>query len=321
MRMAEEIWAPSNFAVDIVRMSADPSPAVLVPWPAAPAGRLDAGPDGSIGGRPCVFLSMVDCLGGLTWDNPFATIAAYHDAFPPSKRAARPNSSLLRVTSPRARRAPERCREGVAAVPGHLGGGARRWHGPPPPGGLRRCRLPPPGGGARFGLRLADAAASGEVVPSDRYGGSLHFLTHQNACLVGYRYHRLRPAERLPGPWPETGYVPGRFVSQPDIDDADAMDAPLIGQRRAARQLSGRAQRNGLRLDRELVGVAIRAELGRVTAAVRATAARAPSRMSRSRGDADGSAHPNRPLTAGRSTEMAHQRRHVAGGTRERSGR
>ncbi len=119
MRMAEEIWAPSNFAVDIVRMSAV-TPAVLVPWPAAPAGRLDAGPDGSIGGRPCVFLSMVDCLGGLTWDNPFATIAAYRDAFPPSERGS---AAQLVVAASHLASSPEgarRLREGVAAVSGTL---------------------------------------------------------------------------------------------------------------------------------------------------------------------------------------------------------
>ena len=119
MKIAEEIWAPSNFAVDLVRLSAI-VPAVLVPWPAAPAGRLDAAPDSSVGGQPCMFLSMVDCLGGLDLGQPLR-----HD-----RRIPRRVSAIRAGQRGPTRRwcKPPRCEPGAAR-----GDSAKEW---------RRSRAP-----------------------------------------------------------------------------------------------------------------------------------------------------------------------------------
>jgi glycosyltransferase involved in cell wall biosynthesis len=262
LKIAEEVWAPSSFAVDLVRLSSI-VPTILVPWPAAPPGRSSAAPASSVGGQQCTFLSIIDCQGDLTWDNPFATIAAFRDAFQPPERGS---SAQLVVGASHLAASPEaarRLREDVAAVSGTL---VEDPDEEQIRSLLQDCDVfVSLHRGTPFGLRLADAVALGKATLATGYSGNLDYMTHQNGCLVGYGFHRLHPGDFYLEPNAEVAYVPEQMWAEPDLDDAARWMRRLARDADLRHRLACVASERGASLTSGTVGESMRTELARVT--------------------------------------------------------
>ena len=261
LRHADEIWAPSWFAADLLA-STPTGPVVVVPTPfdrSAIAVPLPA-PDG-----PLRVAVVVDGAAGLARANPLGAVAAFAAAFGTKAGglpagSERPARLELVVRNVPATRAAAVLAAALATVDGRLVLAAT---------------------GAEVGERLAaaevvlslhrtDAAgqwclsamAAGRPVVGTAYGGWTDVATGSSACLVGFDSEAVSEGEYLldaPGEW---GVEPGQRWASPALDQAAGWLRRLAADRRLVRRV-GAAARQAVEAqpDEAAVGALMRARL------------------------------------------------------------
>ena len=207
LELVEEVWAPSEHAAEVVRMST-PKEVVVVPWPAAFPARA-AGEHGSItdgplagaaagGGQPCTFLVAVPAGTTVARANPLAAVEAFRAAFPRQLRGKAARLVVVLADASGRSEAAEQLERAVDAAGGLL-------VADPSPSELRglleSCEvfvsLHRSGG---FGIEVADALALGKPVVVTGWAGVLDRAGPRACCRVGYSVREVVEADGLLDP-------------------------------------------------------------------------------------------------------------------------
>lgn len=225
----DEVWVPSRFVADAVAKAAPPGFEVRVlPHPVRPG---DAKPDRAgfalSDDRPVV-LTVFDVRSGFARKNPLAAVRAF-------RRANADGRAVMVCKATGVEAAPEQMAELLAEI-GTLGDVRLMtdW--------LPRERMAALLAGADivlslhrsegFGFMPAQAMVVGKAVVATGWSGNLDFMTPDNSALVDYTLVPVRDPQAL--------YDGGRWA-EPDVEDAAAKLAVLLGDAQERRRLGARA--------------------------------------------------------------------------------
>ena len=268
LRACDEVWVPSDFSADIVRVATYAPVAVVPPTlaclqPAAARGSLrpsadeeradGAGPaakhadasdafKGHLPARraPVRVLVLADGEVGLARSNPFAGIAAYAAAISPRRRNL--DAELVVAASGVApgSEAAARLADEVEAVAGTLviadTARARQRL-------LESCEIVVClHRSTAFGAHAAEAMAAAKAVVATAFGGNVEYMGPRSAALVGFRLERVSLGDYYLDNPRLADFAPGQAWARPEIDEAAAWIARLVA-RPALRLAMGRRAR------------------------------------------------------------------------------
>ena len=252
LTISGRVLAPSVFAADVARLVTS-VPVDVVPWLARPL-RAETAPHGG----PCTFLAIVDEGSPVARSNPRAAAAAFRQAFAPDERGAVARLVVALCGAGRRLEAHaelelelERLRGELVVDPtsaelDRLVAGTDVFVS------LHRAE--------GFGLRLADAMASGKPVLATGWSGNLDYMSSECACLVGYEISPLVGGEMYADAYADLSRDRGVFWVEPDVAGAARWMRRLARDQGERERIgAAAAARAGDMLGPATVGAALRA--------------------------------------------------------------